>query len=159
MVNPVSLQSLRLVLEALGTGEIPVNLSEILVAHFRTFSEDRAALLLEKRSGRGIHSFLDQLASGVDPVPGLERLTFVGADPYGMVHLMHLLFCVWVDIYSNSRRLFGCLVKLIIEGLPLVAEIPHKSFAARRPVRTVPRVDHITHLRGISPPNLQMKPC
>ena len=75
--------------EALGAGVIPAEFAEVLVAHFRTVCKDRAALLAEKLSGRGIHSFMAQLGSEEDPVPGLEQVTLVGVDPYGMVHLMH----------------------------------------------------------------------
>ena len=32
-------------------------------------------------------------------------------------------------------------------------------FAARRAVRTVPRIDHVAHLGGISPRDWQTKPC
>ena len=38
---------------------------------------------------------------------------------------------------------------------PLVAMIPHKALAARHSVFSVPRVDQITHLGGISLPDCQ----
>ena len=38
-------------------------------------------------------------------------------------------------------------------------EIPHEAFEAWRSVCTIPRVDHITHLGGISPLDWQTKPC
>ena len=53
---------------------------------------------MDKRSGRGIHPFLVQLASGVESIPGLEQVTLVGVDLDRMVHLMHLLLYVWVNI-------------------------------------------------------------
>ena len=71
----------------------------ILAAHSQTVRKDGAALSEEKRLGRGIRSFLAQLASGMDPAPGLERVTLVGVDPYRMVHLAHSLFSVRFDIY------------------------------------------------------------
>ena len=52
----------------------------------------------EERSVQVIHSFLAQLASGADLVPGLEQVTMVGLDPGGRVLLMHSLFSVWVNI-------------------------------------------------------------
>ena len=55
-----------------------------------------------------------------------------------MVHLMHSLLSVQVDIYLTSRSLFACLAELAAEGLPPVVEIPHKDFAARRSVRAMP---------------------
>ena len=100
MVNPGPPWPPLLVAEALGTGSIPAELSAILVAHFRTVRKDGAALLAEKRLGRGIHSFLAQMASGLDPVHRLYRVTLAGVELDIMVHLMHSLFSVRVNIYS-----------------------------------------------------------
>ena len=72
---------------------------------------------------------------------------------------MHLLFSVRINIYSTQCRLFACLGKLPTKGLPTVVETPHNFFAAWRSVHAVLRVDHITHLGGISPLNWQTKPC
>ena len=47
------------------------------MARFRVRREDGGPLPTEKRSGRGIHSFLGHLASGVDPVPGFERVALL----------------------------------------------------------------------------------
>ena len=88
MVNPPPPRPPRSVAEALGTGEIPDKLAAILALHSQTVREDRTALTPEKRSGQGIHSFLAQLTLGVDLVPGLERVTVVGVDPYRRVHIM-----------------------------------------------------------------------
>ena len=68
------------------------------------------ALSLEESLGQGIHSFLDQIALGVELVPGLERVTLVGVESDGMVHLLHSLFSVQVKLYSTSRWLFACRV-------------------------------------------------
>ena len=102
MVDPGTPIPPRLLAEALGTIVILTKLAAILAAHFQTFCEDVTALSAEKRSGRGIHYFLAHLTLGFDPVLGLERVTLVGVDPYGMVHFMQLLFSVLVDIYSPS---------------------------------------------------------
>ena len=96
----------RWVAEALGTGAIPGKLSAILSGRFRTVCEDGTALPLDKRSVRGLHSFLAQLALGVDHIPGLDRVNLLGVDPDGMVHLFHSLLSVLIDIYSTSRCLF-----------------------------------------------------
>ena len=101
MVDPALPRPPRLVAEALGTGEISADLAAILAAHYQTVYEDGTALTPEKRSGQGIHSFLEQLALGVDPVPGLEQVTVVRVDPDERVHFMHSLFFVWVDVYST----------------------------------------------------------
>ena len=61
----------RLVEEALGTGVILCELSAILTGRFRTVCKDGAALPLDKRSGRGIQSFLAHIPLGVDHIPGL----------------------------------------------------------------------------------------
>ena len=121
--------------EDLGTGVIPGELYAILVARFR--------------SGRGIHSFLVQLALGVDHIPVPERLNLVGVNPDEMLHLFQLLFSVLVDIYSTRQCLFACRGELTAEGLPPVVDIPNESFTDRRYVCAVPRVDHLTCLGGI----------
>ena len=65
-----------------------------------------------------IHYFLAELASEVDLVPGLERVTIVGIDPDGRVLLMKSLISVRVNVYSTQRRLFACLGELPSEGPP-----------------------------------------
>ena len=69
MVDPGPLRPPRLVAEALGTGEIPSKLYLILVSRFLMVHEDKAALPSDKRSGQGIHSLLEQLASGGETYP------------------------------------------------------------------------------------------
>ena len=135
----------------MGTGEIPAELAATLAAHSLTACEFGAALTPAKRSGRGIHSFLAHLKSGVDPVPGLDRVTVVRVDPDRRVHLMHSLFSFRVELYSTQPHLFAGLGNLPPEGLPPVAEIPDEAFAARHSVRFVPQVDPVTHLGRISP--------
>ena len=104
--------------EALGTGAIPAELSMILTARFQTVRKDWAALFSEKRSGRGINSFLAQLASGVELIHGLERVTLVRVDLDGMVHLLHSPFYIQVDLYSASQRIFDCQGALTAEPPP-----------------------------------------
>ena len=106
-----------------------------------------------------IHSFLVQLALGVDLVPGLERVTMVGLGPDGRLLLLQLFFSVRVNVYLTQRHLFACLDDLPTEGLPLVVDIPDEAFVAQRSVCAVPRVDHVTHLGGISTLDWQKKPC
>ena len=149
MVDPGPPWPPRSVVEVLGNGEIPAELSSILADNSRTFREDGTALTEEKRSNRGIQSFLEQLASGVDPVPVMERVMVVVVEPDGRVNLMHFLFSVQVELYSTQRRMFACLGELPAKGIPPVVEIPNKAFVARRSVRAVPQMDHVTHIRGI----------
>ena len=106
-----------------------------------------------------MHSFLAQLVSGVDPFPGLERVVVVGGDPDGRVHLMHLILFVRVYLHLTQQRIFACLGEFPAECLPLVVDIHDKSFVARSSIRTVPQVDHVTHLGGIYLPDCQTKPC
>ena len=94
MVNQSPLWPPQLVAEALGTGAIPDELAAILAAHYQTVHEYRTDRMPEERSIRLIHSVLAQLASGMDLVPGLERVTAVGINPDGKVLLMHSLFSV-----------------------------------------------------------------
>ena len=104
----------------------------------------------EELSGRGIHSFLAQLALRADPVSGLEQVMVVGVDPGRRVHLMNLLLSVRVNVYLTQQRLSACLGELPAEGLSPVVEVPEKAFAARRSILAVPQIDHVTHLGGIS---------
>ena len=60
--------------EVLGNGRLPNALTKIIASRFRMVHEDGVALSTENRAVRGLHSFLANLASGVDLVPGLERL-------------------------------------------------------------------------------------
>ena len=59
----------RSVEETLGTVAVLSELSAILTGRFREVREDWTALPPEKFSGRGIHSSLAQLTSGVDHTP------------------------------------------------------------------------------------------
>ena len=120
------------------TGTIPAELDAILAAHSRTVRMDGMARTLEERSVRGLHSFLAHLVLGEVPVHGLERVTLVGADKDGRVHLMHSIFSVRVNVYSTECRLFACLGDLPAEGLPPVMEIPPDFFVARRSVHAMP---------------------
>ena len=86
-------------------------------------------------------------------------MTLVVVDLDGMFHILHSLFYVKVDLYSTSRNLCSCQVKLPTEGLPPVVEIPHKTFALWRSVRAMPQVHHVRILGGISLPDWQTMPC
>ena len=94
-------RSPRLVVEALGTRSIPAKMAAILAAHSRTVRKDGTALTMEERTGRGLHAFLLHLALGEVLFPGLERVTLIGVNMDGRVHLMHFLFSVRVNVYST----------------------------------------------------------
>ena len=92
------------------TVAIPSELSAILVAHFRTFCKDGVALPSDKRSVRGIHSLLAQLASGVDRISSLERVTLIRlierleeiqTKVQGMISSPHLVTTL---LYNMSQR-------------------------------------------------------
>ena len=87
MVDLHPTQPPRLVAEAMGTGAIPAELSVILTPFLREVHKDGAALSPEKCSGRGVHSFLEQLMSGVNLIPGLEQVTLVRVYPDRVVHI------------------------------------------------------------------------
>ena len=107
MVDPAPLWTPQLVAEALGTRYIPAELVAILAAHSRTVCKDRTARTPEERTGRGLHSFLFYLVLGEVPAPGLERVTLVGVNKDGRVHLMHSLFSFRAEVYSTECRLFA----------------------------------------------------
>ena len=91
-----------------GPAGSPKTFPRYLRAVFQTVCEEGGALSTEKRSRRGLHSFLEHIELGVDPVPGMERIFLLGVDQYGTVYLLHSLFSVPVDLYSKTRRLFAC---------------------------------------------------
>ena len=103
MVDPDPPYMTQLVAEALGTVAIPGKISVILAGRFRTVCEGGTALTPDKRSGWGIQSFLAQLASGVDHIPGLDWVYLIGVDHKGTVHLLHLILYVLVDLYYTRR--------------------------------------------------------
>ena len=106
------------VAEVLGSGSIPADLAAILAEHSRTVRKDGLARTPEERTGRGLLAFLTLLALGEVPVPGLEKVTLVGVDEDGRVHLMHSLFSVRAKVYSTECCLFACVGGLPAEGLP-----------------------------------------
>ena len=70
-----------------------------------------------------MHAFLIHLASGVDPVPRIDCITFLGVDQEVTVHLLHSLFFVPYILYSKNWRLFTRVGGIPGKGLPLVVEI------------------------------------
>ena len=140
----------------LGTGSIPAELAAILAEHSRTVRKDGTVRTLEECTGWGLNAFLSLLALGEVPVPGLDKVTLVGVDEDGRVHLMHSLFSLHVNVYSIECRLFACVGELPAEGLPQVTELLPDFFVERS---AMPRIDHVAHLGGISPRDWQTKPC
>ena len=102
MVKMDPARTLRLVTEALGTGAIPSDLSAIPASHFREVRKGGMALPPDKRSGRGIHSFLAQLESGVNQIHGLEWVSLIGVNQGGTVNPLQSLFSAPVHLYSTS---------------------------------------------------------
>ena len=107
--------------------------------------KDGRPLSIEKSSGRGLHSFLDHLASGVDPVLVFERVALLKVNPDGTVHLLHSLFSVPVGLYSNSRWIFACCGEPHSESLPPVVDMHVYALKA------LPRLEHTSHLEGVTP--------
>ena len=133
-----------LVVEALGTRSIPSELSAILAAHSSTVREDGTARTPEEHSVWVIHSFLAQLVSGEDLVPGLDWVIMVGLDPDKRVLILHSLFYVQVNFYSTHRCLFACMGEIPAKGLPPVVDITNQAFAVQLSVRAVLQVYHVT---------------
>ena len=55
------------------------------------------------------------------------------------------------SIYSTARRLFTCRGELPSEGLPPMVEMIMDAFGVRCSMRTVLRVDQVSHLEGVTP--------
>ena len=51
--------------------------------------------------------FLAHLASGVDPVPSVERVGLLQIDLDETVHILHSMSSVLFDLYSTARRFFA----------------------------------------------------
>ena len=105
----------------------------------------------EKRSGRGVQSFLANLASREDLFPGFERMWLLQLDPDVTVHILHSMLSVPVNLYSMYQSLFAFWEELPLEGLPPVVELTMDAFLVRRSLRAAPRADNISHLEGVSP--------
>ena len=80
MVDPNPPRPPRLVGGLLRNGQLPNNRVEALLGRFQVTREDGGSLPMEKRSGRGLHSFLYHLTSGVDPVPGFEWVALLQVE-------------------------------------------------------------------------------
>ena len=159
MVDLAPLWPPWLVAEALGKKAIPAKLSAILAAHFRTVRKDGVARSSEKRLGRGIHSFLTQLALGVNLITGLERVSLVG------VTLTE--WCISCTCYSPSGSTYTWPSKVSLPAwvsCPLRAS-PRWWRPPWRPLRRgapfAPCRDWITPLAlwGISTPDCHTGPC
>ena len=92
----------RLVGEVPGTGRLLDNLVAELSNRFQVMKENGGPLSPEKRSNRGVYSFLSHLASRVYPVPGFEWVVLLQVDPDGIVHVLHSLLSVPVDLYYTA---------------------------------------------------------
>ena len=102
----------------LGTGRNPDDLVGALLDRFQATWEDDGGLSLELRTWRGLHAFLRHITSGVDPVPGMERLTLLGVDRDDTMDLLHLLFSIPVGPYSANWRLLAFVRDIPSEGIP-----------------------------------------
>ena len=98
MVNHNPLPPPRLVGEVLRTVRLPDDLVAALSDRFRVTKEDGRLLSVEKRSGQGVHFFLNHLDYMVDPVPGFERVVLLQVKPDGTVHVLQSMFSVPVDL-------------------------------------------------------------
>ena len=81
----------------------------------------------------------------------MERLTLIGVDWDGMVHVLHSLFSVPVGRYYTERKLLAFSGELPTEGIPSVTDLSVDSFRVRRAVCAVPREDHLVHVEDTPP--------
>ena len=78
-----------LVGEVIGTGRLTYNIYGDFTARFLVTREERGLLYAELRSVRGLHTFLSNLASRLEPSPGLDRLALPGVNRDETVHTLH----------------------------------------------------------------------
>ena len=98
------------------------------------------------------------IAYGVEPAPGMERLSLLEVDWYRMVHKLHFFLSVAVGRYSTEIKLLAFSGKLPPEGLPPVTDLPVAYLAVRRAVCAVPREYHLVHVKGNPPSCRQTMP-
>ena len=72
-----------------------------------------------------------RIASGANPVQGMERLALLGVDRDGTVHLLNSFFYVLVGPYSTDRRLIDFVGEFPSEGLSPVKDILVNDFVVR----------------------------
>ena len=78
MVDPAPPRLSRFVVEVIRTGLLLHDLVEALSGRFLFTKEDGGPLSTEQYTVRGLHAFLSQLTSGVDPTPGLSVIALLG---------------------------------------------------------------------------------
>ena len=101
MVDVVSPRPPQLVEEVMVSGTLPEELAVVLSSRFGVLEEDSGALWTERRSRRLLHALLGRPDSCPDHRPNFERLTLLGVDRDGMVHLIKSLFSVPVGLLRN----------------------------------------------------------
>ena len=69
---------------------------------FKVTWEDRRPIYSELRAGRGLHNFLRNLTSRMDPIPMMECLNLMGVDWDGKVQLLHSFSSVPVGAYPKD---------------------------------------------------------
>ena len=105
--------------EVLVTNQLQDKLVGALTDRLQVTREDRVPLSSKHHAGQWINIFFWNLASGVKPVPGFYRLTFMGIDWDRTVHLLYYFFSVLVSLYSTARRIFACVEDLTANGFYL----------------------------------------
>ena len=128
------------------SGTLPEELAVVLSSRFGVLEEDSGALWTERRSRRLLHALLGRPDSCPDHRPNFERLTLLGVDRDGMVHLIKSLFSVPVGLYSSDWQLFACCKEFPRKELPPVADLDIDALRVWRKIRAVPRLDYVYHL-------------
>ena len=95
----------------------------------------------------------------MDPFLGLERLTLLGVNRDGTVHLLHLFFSVPVGPYYMDRRLLDFIGEFTSEGLPPATDPLVGVLAVRRVICAVPHADHHVHVEGVTLPIWKLMSC
>ena len=159
MGNSLIPQPPLLVEEVLGTGRLPDNFVGALSIRFRVTDKEGGTLLLNLRSGQGLHTYLGILAARLESAPGMECLALLTVDYDEEVHVLHSFSPTQVGPYAAERRFLDFSEGLPLEGLPPLAEIPVASLAVRRAVSSFPREDHAVHVEGMPHSEWQTAPC
>ena len=89
----------------------------------------------------------------------MDLTTLLGISRDGMGHILNMFFSFSVSQYLTNWWLFAFVGYLPAKGLPPVVNIQGGSFELCCAVHSVSRDDHVTHAKGVAPPQWQLILC
>ena len=102
MINRDPLLPPRLVGKCFGINRLPGEFFKSLLDRLCVTKEDRISLSPYGRYIHGLHVFLGQFATGIDPIPGFSNQALLAVNQDRTVHLLHSLFSVMAVFYVTT---------------------------------------------------------